>query len=129
MRMEANFADRQGLSVDVTQPDVLMPQQFHQLWHRGASTTPVERLALAVLLRAIIDLAKFRFAPRLRHQKLYADAYAWVVARREDEKGLSFVRLCEVFNIDPDAARVELLALGEPTEDMDAKRFVWEEAA
>lgn len=113
---------------DGTQPDVLLPQQFSQLWHRGAAATPVQRLALAVLLRAIVDLGKFRFARRLRHQKLYADAYVWITARREDEKGLSFVRICESFGIDPDAARAELLTVGAPS-DAPARIIEWEEAA
>lgn len=119
-----------GPALDVTQPEVLLPQQFNHLWHRGVAATPVQRLALAMLLRAILDLSKFRFARRLRHQKLYADAYIWVTARREDEKGLSFVRICESFGIEPDAARRELLALGEPSAAREPiGRLEWEEAA
>lgn len=126
--MSSDFPMRSAYSNDTTQPEVLLPQQFNQLWHRGAATTPVQRLALAMLLRAILDLSKYRFARRLRHQKVYADAYVWVTATREDEKGLSFIRICDSFNIDPDAARVELLALGTaPTPR--AKLDAWEEAA
>lgn len=124
-----NFGTSLGLYEDMTQPEILLPQQFREMWHTSAAATPVQRLALAVLMRAILDLSKYRFARRLRHQKLYADAYAWVFARREDPEGLSFTRVCEAFGIDPDAARRELAELGAPERGDRLKTIEWEEAA
>ena len=114
---------------DATQPDILLPQQFRHLWHERTAATPVQRLALAVLLRAILDLSKYRFARRLRYQKLYADAYTWVFTRREDEAGLSFTQICESFSIDPGAARIELEQLGAAEDEDRSRRYEWEEAA
>ena len=118
-----------GMYDDLTQPEVLLPQQFRHLWHTSAAATPVQRLALAVLMRAILDLSKYRYARRLRHQKLYADAYAWVFARREDPEGLSFTQICAAFNIEPDAARRELEQFGEIDRGDRLKTVEWEEAA
>lgn len=114
---------------DFTQPELLLPQQFRHLWHTSAAATPVQRLALAVLTRAILDLSKYRYARRLRHQKLYADAWAWVFARREDPEGLSFTQVCESFGIDPDAARRELDEFGTPEHRNRFRTVEWEEAA
>jgi len=118
-----------GLHEDVLQPESLLPEQFRHLWHQSAAASPTQRLALAVLLRAILDLSQYRFARRLRHQKLYADAYAWVFGRRVDESGLSFTLICDAFNIDANAARRELVKAGEPTAPERIKAVAWDEAA
>lgn len=127
--MERPNGSSVGLFEDVLHAEVLLPQQFTGLWSKSSALTPVERLCMAMLFRAILDLAKFRFARRLREQKIYADAYVWVTARREDEEGLSFVRICESFGIDPGAARKEMLELGAPTSGDRVRNFEWEEAA
>lgn len=124
-----NAGSSMGLYEDLTQPEILLPQQFRHLWHASAAATPVQRLALAVLMRAILDLSKYRFAKRLRYQKLYADAWVWVFARREDPEGLSFTRVCESFGIDPDAARRELAELGSREREDRLRTIEWEEAA
>jgi hypothetical protein len=118
-----------GLYEDLTQPEILLPQQFRQMWHASAAATPVQRLAMAMLMRTILDLSKYRFAKRLRYQKLYADAWTWVFTRREDPEGLSFTRICESFGIDPDAARRELAELGMPDQEDRLRTVEWEEAA
>ena len=124
-----NAGSSMGLYEDLTQPEILLPQQFRHLWHASAAATPVQRLALAVLMRAILDLSKYRFAKRLRYQKLYADAWVWVFARREDPEGLSFTQVCESFGIDPDAARRELAELGSREREDRLRTIEWEEAA
>lgn len=127
--MERPNGSSVGLFEDVLHAEILLPQQFNSLWSRSSAMTPVQRLAMAMLFRAILDLAKFRFSRRLREQKIYADAYIWVTAKREDEEGLSFVRVCEAFDIDPDAARKELLELGAPAAADRMRAFEWDEAA
>lgn len=118
-----------GLFEDVLQAEVMLPQQFTGLWSKSSALTPVERLAMAMLYRAILDLAKYRFSRRLREQKIYIDAYVWVTAKREDEEGLSFVRICESFGIDPDAARKEMIELGAPSASDRLRTIEWEQAA
>ena len=127
--MERPNGSSVGLFEDVLHADILLPQQFTGLWSKSSVLTPVERLTMAMLFRAILDLAKYRFSRRLREQKIYADAYVWVTARREDVEGLSFVRICESFRIDPDAARKEMLELGAASATDRLRSFEWEDAA
>jgi hypothetical protein len=98
-----------------TMPDVVAPEQFVRLWHTSRVIPPAQRLALAVLWQAVLDLRKFRFAKRQREQRLYMDAYTWV--NEDDGSAYSFRRLCEVFNVEPDEARRVLLSLATPPTD------------
>jgi hypothetical protein len=86
--------------------------QFERLWHGPKSLSPERQLAISVLWQAADDLQKYRCARRRRRQRLYMDAYRWV---ESDDRSwvFSFVNLCEVFNLSPQALRAELL--GEPT--------------
>jgi hypothetical protein len=93
---------------DVLAPEPALPAQFHEIWHRTRFITSERALALSVMWQAIIDLRKFRFARRRRQQRLYMEAYLWV-ASNERSWPYSFVNLCEVLNLTPEATREQLL--------------------
>lgn len=98
---------------DVLAPEPALPAQFHEIWHRTRFITSERALALSVIWQAIIDLRKFRFAPRRRQQRLYMEAYLWV-ASDEHSWPYSFVNLCEVLNLSPEPTREKLIGAMAP---------------
>jgi hypothetical protein len=65
---------------------------------------PEYRLLWAVLQRGVGEYMKNVFATSRRGQRLYQEAEAWI--QRDDETWLcSFVNICHVLGLDPDALR------------------------
>ena len=97
-----------GVSDDILVPDSALPTQFDDIWHRSRAITPERALALAILWEAVLDLDKYRFAPRRRQQRLYWEAYTWVTS---DDRAwpFSFANLCDAIGISIDPARKQLL--------------------
>ncbi len=94
-------------------PEPALPIQFHDVWHRTRFITSERALVLAVLWQAVIDLQKYRFAPRRRQQRLYMEAYRWV-ASEDRSWPYSFVNLCEAINLEPEPLRAQLLSDAVP---------------
>lgn len=97
-----------GVSDDALVPEAALPSQFADIWYRSRAISPERALALAVLWEAVFDLQKFQFAPRRRQQRLYWEAYEWVVSNQRGWP-YSFVNLCELLGFTPDAVRKQLL--------------------
>ena len=97
-----------GVSDDILVPDAALPSQFGDIWHRSRAISPERALALAVLWEAVLDLQKFRFAPRRRQQRLYWEAYEWV-ASDDRSWSFSFANLCDTVGLTPDPVRKQLL--------------------
>ena len=72
--------------------------------------TPERELALGVFWQALSDLTKYRFAQHCQKQRLYMDAYEWVVS---DDRSwpYSFVNLCDALALGATALRAELLTV------------------
>lgn len=102
-----------GVSDDVLIPEAALPSQFGDIWHRSRAISPERALALAVLWEAVFDLEKFRFAARRRQQRLYWEAYEWV-ASIDRRWPYSFVNLCELLDMRPNAVRQQLLGAMAP---------------
>jgi hypothetical protein len=97
-----------GIPEDMLAPEATLPSQFFDIWHHSRSTSPERLLALAVVEQALLDLQKYRFARRRRHQRLYMDAYRWVAS--DDREWLfSFANLCDGLGLVPDLVRRQLL--------------------
>jgi len=94
-------------------PEPALPSQFYDLWHHSAAISPERALAVAVLLEAVMDLSRFRFSPRRRHQRLYLEAHEWVC---DDDRSwpYSFVNLCEALEISPERLRWQLCEAHRP---------------
>lgn len=93
---------------DVLIPEVAIPSQFRDIWHRSRAISPDRALAIAVLEQAVFDLHKYRFATRRRHQRLYMEAYEWV-ASDDGSWPYSFVSLCDALDLTPEWLRTRLL--------------------
>jgi hypothetical protein len=78
-----------------------------------ASSGPEVALAKGVLVQAKQDLRRFLAAEDRVGREIYADAYSWVVS---DDLWwpYSFLNVCEVLGLAPDALREELLAHTRP---------------
>ncbi len=97
----------------------LMPVQFRDLWS-GTGESPERELAASVIWVAAHDLRSNRFAPRGPRQRLYVKAYQWLTSE-DREWPYSFVNLCDVLKLSPDAVREELLDVSAPaTRDAEA---------
>lgn len=68
---------------------------------------PEKGLALGVLKQAAHDLRRFRSATRGVRQELYLDACDWITAN-DFSWPYSFVNVCKVLNVCPEAVRTEL---------------------
>ena len=82
--------------------------QFHDIW---SGNSPERELAAAVLETAAADLQSCRYAGRRRRQWMYWQAYEWV-ASIDREWPFSFVNICELLRISPEALRTRLLSPG-----------------
>ena len=78
-----------------------------------ASSGPEVALAKGVLVQAKQDLRRFRATEDWIGREIYADAYSWVVS---DDLWwpYSFLNVCEVIGLAPEALREELLADTRP---------------
>ncbi len=73
------------------------------------AATPEKDLALGVLKQAAHDLRRFRSATRGVRRELYVDAYDWVIAN-DFSWPYSFVNVCKLLHVCPEAVRTELFA-------------------
>jgi len=73
------------------------------------SETSQQELAAAILKQAALDLRRFHGATSAVEHELYLDAYSWV---KSDDCAwpFSFLRVCQLLNLAPEALRLELLA-------------------
>ena len=71
--------------------------------------TPEKGLAAGVLKQAARDLRRFRSATRGVRRELYLDAYSWITGN-DFSWPYSFVNVCELLDVCPDAIRTQLLA-------------------
>jgi hypothetical protein len=113
---------------DILTPEPALPAQFQDVWHRSRAISSERALVLSVMWQALIDLRKFRFARRRQHQRLYMDAYEWVVSS-DRAWPYSFINLCELLNLDPEALRAELLGDAAPATYPVEESSLVEEAA
>ncbi len=97
-----------GVPDDFVIEEFALPAQFTWGWRQPL--TPERRLAFSVLWSAVFDLAKYRFATRRRHQRLYFEASEWVASTNRCWE-FSFERLCEEFKIEPAEARASVLGV------------------
>ena len=83
--------------------------QFFALLTESPAAVPEEGLAIGVLRQAAHDLRKFHSATYGVGRELYLDACSWIVA---DDLfwPYSFLNVCELLHISPEAIRAELLA-------------------
>lgn len=105
----ADAGDRMIRSI--LQPDPALPAQVYHLWHSSRAISPERALVHAVFLQAMLDLRTHRHARRLRHQKIYADAYGWLMS---DERSwpFAFRNLCDTLGLCAESTRTQLLKLG-----------------
>lgn len=96
-------------------PEIILPIQFDWMWRRSTQLTPERSLLLAMLEQAASDLSNFRFRPRRRAQRIYWDAYQWVMSNDRSHP-FSFVNICEVLKLSPQALRSGML--GRPPRDL-----------
>jgi hypothetical protein len=98
---------------DILTPDFALPSQVNDIWHRTRAIRPERALALAVVEQAMEDLKKFRFAPRRRQQRLYMEAYRWVMSN-DYQWPYSFVCLCDQLDLEVEPLRRGLLGDAAP---------------
>jgi len=105
-------------SEDIWVSEVILPEQFQNLWRHSAAVAPEHALAAAVLSEGLNDLKRYRFAKRRRGQRLYWEAYAWVAA---DDRTwpFSFVNICESIGVAVEPVRNEVFAIASPTRGQD----------
>ena len=70
---------------------------------------PEKELALGVLKQAAHDLRRFRSATRGVRRELYVDAHDWVTTN-DFSWPYSFVNVCKLLDVCPEAVRTELFA-------------------
>lgn len=100
---------------DILAPDFALPSQLKDIWHKSRAIRPERALALAVLEQSMEDLRKFRFADRRRQQRLYMEAYRWVMSN-DREWPYSFVCLCDQLGLEVEPMRRGLLGDAAPAE-------------
>ena len=106
-----------------------LPAQFYDIWHKTRYVAPERALVLSLVWQTVIDLRKFRFARRRRQQRLYMEAYQWVVSD-DRQWPYSFCNVAEMLNVAPERLRATLLGdIGTVLGAADDARADVEEAA
>jgi len=100
---------------DILAPDFALPTQLKDIWHKSRAIRPERALALSVLEQSMEDLRKFRFADRRRQQRLYMEAYRWVMSN-DREWPYSFVCLCDQLGLEVEPMRRGLLGDAAPAD-------------
>jgi hypothetical protein len=93
--------------------EAALPVQFHDIWHRTRYVSPERALVLALVWQTIADLQKYRFATRRRQQRLYIEAYRWVVSD-DRQWPYSFCNVAEMLDVAPERLRAQLLGDAAP---------------
>jgi hypothetical protein len=94
------------------------PEQFDDLWNGTAESSGEARLAMAVLVRAIEDLRKFRGGIEGSEAgQLYRQARRWI-ASNDRHWPYSFVNVSEILNIPSERTRTRLLDHAAPCSRM-----------
>lgn len=93
---------------EIIRSEAVLPIQFDALWHGPTKLTPERSLLLAMLEQAASDLWNFRFRPRRKAQRIYLDAYQWVMSN-ERSHPFSFVNICEALKLSPAALRAGMI--------------------
>ncbi len=101
-----------GVPEELLAPEPALPVQVQHVWHHTRAISSERRLILAMIWQAILDLRKYRFAKRMRDQRLYMEAYEWV---ESDDRTwpYSFANLCELLNLHVESARAQVLDLSQ----------------
>ncbi len=98
---------------DILAPDFALPSQLKDIWHKSRAIRPERALALSVVEQSMEDLRKFRFADRRRQQRLYMEAYRWVMSN-DRAWPYSFVCLCDQLDLEVEPMRRGLLGDAAP---------------
>ncbi|MGH7793911.1 MAG: hypothetical protein ACREQ2_03260 [Candidatus Binatia bacterium] len=100
MKTAAGFATNQDPAL-LFEPDVLAPNQFHDILRSGHMPDPERRLMVAMLEDAVSCLS--RDPRRCAHQekKSFDEAYSWINATDAENWVFSFTNVCETLGFDP----------------------------
>jgi len=110
-----------GILPRLVEPEILLPSQFFDRF-RGRSILEGERrLMLAILEDSVMCFQKYAGATRPRGRRLFQEAEEWLL-EEDSSWPFSFEAICDVFGIDPDYFRANLLRwkerlLAQPPED------------
>jgi hypothetical protein len=94
------------------QPDIVLPFQYFELFHRNAYLEAEKRLMLAVLEDAVACFQKYHSAQDKKGKKLFQEVDEWIRSK-DDDWLFSFEYICETLAVNPDYVRRGLLAWKE----------------
>lgn len=89
----------------------LMPTQYYDLVGHRTMLDGEKKLLFAVLEDAIRVYVFTMHGRTARAQRDFQEVCEWINARGDGDEPFSFVNLCEVFSIQPDALRQDLSKL------------------
>jgi transcription initiation factor TFIIIB Brf1 subunit/transcription initiation factor TFIIB len=95
------------------QPDVLLINEYLQVYQSKNANAPEMRLIAAVLEDAIACYLKYYGAHTRRGKRICNEAAQWIFSR-EDDWLFGFDNICEMLRIDPDYIRRILRQITQP---------------
>ncbi len=95
------------------QPDVLLINEYLQVYQSKNANAPEMRLIAAVLEDAIACYLKYYAAHTRRGKRICNEAAQWIFSR-EDDWLFGFDNICEMLRIDPDYIRRILRQITQP---------------
>jgi len=87
------------------EPETVLPEQF---FRRSGGSSPEQRLMLAVLEEALVDLRRSADRRTLRMRRLADEVEGWFAAD-DDGWPCSFLRICDALGLDAAAVRTRLV--------------------
>lgn len=97
---------------ELLNPEVTLPSQFQRMWHGARRLSPERELLLAVLFQAVQDMRTYKAARRPSDQKVYRDAWRWLVSN-DCSSVSSFLNICDALGLCARSLRRALLMEGE----------------
>jgi hypothetical protein len=97
-----------NLAAILSDPDILVSQQYFKNYRRANPAEPEKALMLAVLAEAVDTYQRFAFSDSSRGRALFREVEAWFWGE-EPGSLFSFLSICEVFGLDPGFLRRGLM--------------------
>lgn len=111
---EKDNAFEEGFAVGATRerfadllPDLMLPAQFADVWRSSHARPPEVRLIVAVLEDAVRCYRRYLNGTRPRARRIFRETNEWFAAD-EPQEPFSFVSICAILGIDPEAFRAGL---------------------
>ena len=102
VRIARLYQDKVEAASALFAPNILLPSQASGVVGLPGNLFPAQKLMFAVFESAVHDVQKYRGASKKWEKRLFCEAQKWFLSR-DEHYVFSFVMICRMLELDPDA--------------------------